>query len=97
MPSLATAVAQSVACPRCDARLPFRRRRHPHIDSCGFESYSLACAACGAALAGIIDPCDDALLLTEVAADASVSTSVAVRHAQPQPQQPAQHRPVVVN
>ncbi len=95
--TLTTAIAQRVACPRCDARLPFRRSRHPHIDSCGFESYSLACEACGAALAGIIDPYDDALLLTEIAANDSVDTDLAVRPPPPQPQQPAQLRPLVVN
>jgi hypothetical protein len=44
----------------------FRKSALPSIDSCGFESYSLACSACGAELAGIVDPSDDALLLTEL-------------------------------
>jgi hypothetical protein len=52
-------------CPKCHARLNFRRSAHPDIDSCGFESYRLDCQECGAALAGIVDPADDALLLTE--------------------------------
>jgi hypothetical protein len=52
-------------CPKCHARLNFRRSTHPEIDSCGFESYRLDCQECGAALAGIIDPADDALLLSE--------------------------------
>ncbi len=55
-------------CPRCDAPLMFLRSAKPHFDCCGFESYSLECKECGAHLAGIIDPCDDALLLTEMAA-----------------------------
>jgi hypothetical protein len=42
----------------------FYRSDKPHIDECGFESYSLKCRACGSMLAGIIDPADDALLLT---------------------------------
>jgi hypothetical protein len=37
----------------------------PHIDEWGFENYSLECKQCGATLAGIIDPADDALLLTD--------------------------------
>ncbi|MGA3310493.1 MAG: hypothetical protein ABSD08_18065 [Xanthobacteraceae bacterium] len=45
----------------------FDRSRAPRIDSCGFESYSLDCMECGAPLAGIIDPYDDALLLAEIA------------------------------
>ncbi len=52
-------------CPKCDVRLDFRRSANPDIDSCGFESYRLDCPECGAALAGIIDPADDALLLSE--------------------------------
>jgi len=59
------ASAQLSACPRCKAQLEFRRSFSPHIDDCGFESYRLKCAECGAALAGIIDPADDALLLSE--------------------------------
>ena len=38
------------------------------IDACGFESYTFACKECGAALSGIVDPFDDALLITEMAA-----------------------------
>jgi hypothetical protein len=52
-------------CPKCHTRLNFRRSANPDIDSCCFESYRLDCQQCGAALAGIIDPADDALLLTE--------------------------------
>jgi hypothetical protein len=52
-------------CPKCHVRLNFRRSANPDIDACGFESYRLYCQECGAALAGIIDPADDALLLTE--------------------------------
>ena len=53
-----------VTCPNCDASLQFYRSDKPHIDECGFESYSFKCSACGSMLAGIIDPADDALLLT---------------------------------
>jgi hypothetical protein len=37
------------------------------MDECGFESYRFECKECGVALAGIVDPIDDALLLTETA------------------------------
>ena len=56
--------AEKVACPKCDAELKFYRSDKPHIDECGFESYSFKCSACGSTLAGIIDPADDKLLLT---------------------------------
>ena len=52
------------ACPKCNASLKFYRSDKPHIDECGFESYSLKCSACGSALVGIIDPVDDEILLT---------------------------------
>ena len=55
---------EKVACPKCDATLMFYRSDHPHIDECGFESYSLKCRACGSTIAGIIDPAEDKLLLT---------------------------------
>jgi hypothetical protein len=58
---------QVIACPRCGAELMFRRSLRPLIDSCGFESYSFACRECAAPLGGIIDPCDDTLLLSELA------------------------------
>ncbi len=57
-----------IACPKCSTRFMFFRSPSPHIDECGFESYSLECKACGAALAGIIDPSDETLLLTQIAA-----------------------------
>ena len=58
--------AQFVGCPRCAARLMFSRLQPPRIDACGFESYSLDCPECDAALAGVIDPADEALLLSVV-------------------------------
>jgi hypothetical protein len=60
--------AQAVACPKCNARLVFCRSRIPFIDACGFESYALECHECGASLAGIVDPFDETLLLSETAA-----------------------------
>jgi hypothetical protein len=56
--------SEKVTCPKCDASFKFYRSDRPHIDECGFESYSLKCGACGSALVGVIDPVDDRLLLT---------------------------------
>jgi DNA-directed RNA polymerase subunit RPC12/RpoP len=56
--------SEKVACPKCDASLKFYRSDKPHIDECGFESYSFKCSGCGSMLLGIIDPADDKLLLT---------------------------------
>jgi hypothetical protein len=59
--------AEDIVCPACTAQVIFcRSRTTPHIDRCGFESYSLECHECGAGLAGIIDPYDDELLLSEL-------------------------------
>jgi hypothetical protein len=58
--------AQVIACPQCDARFTFYRSPTPEIDSCGFESYSLECKECGAKLAGIIDPNEEELVLSEL-------------------------------
>jgi hypothetical protein len=55
---------EKVACPKCDASLKFYRSDNPHIDECGFESYSFKCSACGSMLGGIIDPADNILLVT---------------------------------
>jgi hypothetical protein len=65
--SIATDIG-AAPCPGCSARLMLRRSAVAPIDECGFESYRLACRACGLPLAGIIDPADDQLLLSEVAA-----------------------------
>ena len=56
--------SEKAACPKCAAQLKFYRADKPHIDECGFESYSLKCGACGSVLVGIIDPADDSLLLS---------------------------------
>ena len=55
---------ERVACLKCDAAFVFYRSEMPHIDECGFETYSFTCKACGSRLFGIIDPADDALLVT---------------------------------
>ena len=60
--------AQAIACPACNAGFAFHRHSTPHIDACGFESYSFECKECGVPFAGIVDPFDDTLLLSEMAA-----------------------------
>jgi len=52
-------------CPKCGVRVVVHRILNPQFDSCGFENYFLKCG-CGAWLIGVIDPYDDALLLTEL-------------------------------
>jgi hypothetical protein len=56
--------SEEAVCPRCSTSFQFHRSDAPHIDECGFESYSLKCKSCGSVLVGIIDPLDDGLLLT---------------------------------
>ena len=53
-----------VKCPKCEASSKFFRTVFPHIDTCGFESYSFRCECCGSAIAGIINPLDDELLVS---------------------------------
>jgi len=53
-----------VLCPQCGAHLVFERSRTPQIDSSGFETCRLDCTQCEAPLAGVIDPYDDAVLLS---------------------------------
>jgi len=60
--------AQAIACPACGAGFVFCRSGEPVIDACGFESFALECQECGAALAGIVDPADDTLLISALAA-----------------------------
>jgi hypothetical protein len=56
---------EMATCPACKADFKFYRSDQPHIDECGFESYSLRCSSCEVPLIGIIDPADDRLLLTD--------------------------------
>jgi len=63
---LPTTAAHDVPpCPKCHAVLNFCRSIAPDIDSSGFEGYRLDCQECGVALYGIIDPADDALIISE--------------------------------
>jgi hypothetical protein len=66
-----------IKCAKCQARLTFQRALLPSIDSCGFESCSLQCAACGVVFVGIIDPYDEALLLSERVCDGQAAVRVA--------------------
>ena len=50
-----------VKCPKCASSSKFCRALFPHIDTCGFESYSFRCECCGSAIGGIINPLDDRL------------------------------------
>jgi hypothetical protein len=53
-----------VECPKCNAQLLFGGNRTPRIDACGFESCALECRKCGTQLSGIVDPYDEALLVS---------------------------------
>jgi DNA-directed RNA polymerase subunit RPC12/RpoP len=64
----AAEAVELIACPHCGAQLMFGRSRIPLIDACGFESYYFHCSACGGALGGVIDPADDTLQLSALAA-----------------------------
>jgi hypothetical protein len=55
----------AVNCPTCDARLRLDRTFASLMDSCGFENYRLECDECGIQFVGIVDPYDNALLLSE--------------------------------
>jgi hypothetical protein len=63
-------------CPKCDATLGNWRTSAPNIDECGFESYNLACYECKARLAGIVDPGDGCLLLTNLEVSDHCSKSI---------------------
>jgi len=57
---------QIFECPKCSARMPFSRAELAQIDASGFESYRLSCRACAVPLAGVVDPYDETLLLSEL-------------------------------
>src|SRR5579863_6750962 len=64
-----TPVSNVPLCPKCHTPLNFCRSQTADIDAEGFESFRFDCQECGAALVGIIDPADDALVLSECAPD----------------------------
>jgi hypothetical protein len=59
--------ARYTVCPHCRQRPMVLRSTNPRIDECGFESYDFDCPSCEAPLAGIIDPRDEALLISNIA------------------------------
>ena len=61
-------------CPKCKTSSKLFRPTNPQIDSCGFESYSFQCDGCAALLAGIVDPSDDALLVSLIKPAIDVNT-----------------------
>jgi hypothetical protein len=46
--------------------MPFSRAELAKIDGSGFESYRFSCRACAVPLAGVVDPYDETLLLSEL-------------------------------
>jgi hypothetical protein len=61
-----TKIASDVPfCPKCYTRLNFCRSEIADVDAAGLESYRLDCQQCGTALVGIVDPADDALIVSE--------------------------------
>jgi hypothetical protein len=60
---------QVIACPQCDTPFMFCRSSTLQINTCGLESCpGLECEGCGALFAGIIDPYDETLLLSQMKA-----------------------------
>jgi hypothetical protein len=57
--------AQTIVCPECVTQLTFSRNNTSRIDACGFETYSLDCPTCAARLECLVDPSDEALLLSK--------------------------------
>jgi hypothetical protein len=56
--------AVAVKCPRRAASSKIFRTTFPHIDACGFESYSFRCDRCESALGGVINHLDGKLLVS---------------------------------
>jgi hypothetical protein len=54
----------SAQCPICATEIALARSLSPEIDSCGFEKYAIGCGCCDGILDGIVDPIDDALLIS---------------------------------
>ena len=54
-----------IKCPGCEAPLTFGGPPASSIDSCGFENYHFRCDECRARFAGVVDPSDGELLLSD--------------------------------
>ncbi len=70
---------RSVNCPKCKARLWLYGMLATSTDSCGFENYCLKCDACGIQFAGVVDPYDDVLLLSELPYDIEPRQAAKIR------------------
>jgi hypothetical protein len=55
--------AIQVKCPNC-AKVSTFLTPQPHIDTCGFKSYTFICDYCSSSLSGVVDPFDDRLLIS---------------------------------
>jgi hypothetical protein len=55
--------AITVTCPKCKTCSKVLRTSIPHIDTCGFESYSFRCDRCESTLGGV-NPLDGKLLVS---------------------------------
>jgi len=55
---------RTIGCPRCADALVFSRDGKARFDACGFESYRLDCGSCDAVLTVVVDPYDEALLVS---------------------------------
>jgi DNA-directed RNA polymerase subunit RPC12/RpoP len=55
--------AADTACPKCGARVVFRRVSSPSLDSSGLVGYVIQCNECSTWLTGMIDPDDGVLVL----------------------------------
>ena len=53
-----------VKCPNCGVQFMFYGNCAARIEDHGFERYDLECPDCDEVLAGIVDPYDDALLVS---------------------------------
>ena len=62
-------------CPRCGSFLVLGSNRTSSFDGCGFETYRIVCKRCDTLLIAVIDPADDAPLISEFESAASRSSA----------------------
>ena len=62
-------------CPRCGSFLVLGSNRTSSFDRCGFETYRIVCKRCETLLIAVIDPADDAPLISEFESAASQSSA----------------------